>query len=63
MRKVKFTQDTFDEKLGAILNDFPILDVCTYLLTKGIFLNTKMILESPSLPFIPPQCALRQESL
>jgi len=27
MRKVKFTQDSFDEKLGAILNDFPILDV------------------------------------
>ncbi|KAJ7239947.1 P-loop containing nucleoside triphosphate hydrolase protein [Mycena haematopus] len=26
MRKVKFTQDTFDEKLGAILNDFPMLD-------------------------------------
>ncbi|KAK7448794.1 Nucleolar GTP-binding protein 1 [Stygiomarasmius scandens] len=26
MRKVKFTQDSFDEKLGAILNDFPILD-------------------------------------
>ncbi|KAJ7034969.1 P-loop containing nucleoside triphosphate hydrolase protein [Mycena alexandri] len=25
-RKVKFTQDTFDEKLGAILNDFPMLD-------------------------------------
>lgn len=27
MRKVKFTQDTFDEKLGAILEDFPMLDV------------------------------------
>lgn len=26
MRKVKFTQDSFDEKLGAILEDFPILD-------------------------------------
>ncbi|CAE6405309.1 unnamed protein product [Rhizoctonia solani] len=26
MRKVKFTQDSFDEKLGAILNEFPILD-------------------------------------
>ncbi|TFL03020.1 P-loop containing nucleoside triphosphate hydrolase protein [Pterulicium gracile] len=26
MRKVKFTQDTFDEKLGAILQDFPMLD-------------------------------------
>ncbi|KIY53602.1 P-loop containing nucleoside triphosphate hydrolase protein [Fistulina hepatica ATCC 64428] len=26
MRKVKFTQDSFDEKLGAILTDFPMLD-------------------------------------
>ena len=27
MRKVKFTQDSFDEKLGAILSEFPVLDV------------------------------------
>ncbi|KAG6333718.1 hypothetical protein ID866_5371 [Astraeus odoratus] len=27
MRKVKFTQDSFDEKLGAILSEFPMLDV------------------------------------
>jgi hypothetical protein len=27
MRKVKFTQDSFDEKLGAILTEFPILEV------------------------------------
>lgn len=26
MRKVKFTQDTFDEKIGRILTEFPILD-------------------------------------
>ncbi|KAJ8074913.1 Nucleolar GTP-binding protein 1 [Marasmius tenuissimus] len=26
MRKVKFTQDSFDEKLGAILQEFPMLD-------------------------------------
>ncbi|KAG2016473.1 GTP binding protein 4 [Coprinopsis cinerea AmutBmut pab1-1] len=26
MRKVKFCQDAFDEKLGAILSEFPILD-------------------------------------
>ncbi|KAF8499763.1 P-loop containing nucleoside triphosphate hydrolase protein [Russula emetica] len=26
MRKVKFTQDTFDEKLGSILSEFPMLD-------------------------------------
>ena len=29
MRKVKFTQDSFDEKLGAILEEFPMLDVRT----------------------------------
>lgn len=27
MRKVKFCQDMFDEKLGAILTEFPMLDV------------------------------------
>lgn len=27
MRKVKFTQDSFDEKLGGILEEFPIIDV------------------------------------
>ena len=27
MRKVKFTQESFDEKLGAILTEFPMLDV------------------------------------
>jgi hypothetical protein len=27
MRKVKFCQDAFDEKLGAILTEFPMLDV------------------------------------
>lgn len=29
MRKVKFTQDSFDEKLGGILTEFPMLDVRT----------------------------------
>ena len=27
MRKVKFAQDAFDEKLGSILTSFPMLDV------------------------------------
>ncbi|KAG5640546.1 Nucleolar GTP-binding protein 1 [Asterophora parasitica] len=27
MRKVKFTQDSFEEKLAGILNEFPMLDV------------------------------------
>ena len=30
MRKVKFTQDLFDMKLGGILSEFPILDVSTH---------------------------------
>lgn len=29
MRKVKFAQDAFDEKLEAILTEFPMLDVNT----------------------------------
>ena len=33
MRKVKFTQDSFDEKLGAILEEFPIIDVSRHLLS------------------------------
>lgn len=35
MRKVKFTQDTFDEKLGAILSEFPLLDVSLIILFWG----------------------------
>ena len=34
MRKVKFTQDSFDEKLGAILEEFPIIDVSTLFLVR-----------------------------
>jgi nucleolar GTP-binding protein len=36
MRKVKFTQDSFDEKLGAILNEFPILDVSLALVSSTL---------------------------
>jgi nucleolar GTP-binding protein len=36
MRKVKFTQDTFDEKLGAILSEFPLLDVGLIKLSWGV---------------------------
>lgn len=31
MRKVKFTQDLFDMKLGGILSEFPILDVSSHI--------------------------------
>jgi nucleolar GTP-binding protein len=37
MRKVKFTQDTFDEKLGAILTEFPMLDVCSNIVPSQVF--------------------------
>ena len=31
MRKIKYTMQSFHEKLSKILEDFPILDVCYYL--------------------------------
>jgi nucleolar GTP-binding protein len=37
MRKVKFTQDSFDEKLDAILTEFPILDVRIFLSIRPTF--------------------------
>jgi nucleolar GTP-binding protein len=36
MRKVKFTQDTFDEKLGRIISEFPVLDVCPLPVSFGL---------------------------
>ena len=30
MRKVKYTQETFDEKLSQIVNDFPKLEVSSF---------------------------------
>ena len=41
MRKVKFTQNSFDEKLGAILTEFPMLDVrlcLLYLLKRSSYI-------------------------
>ena len=37
MRKVKFTQDSFDEKLGTILEEFPIIDVSRLPLSRAGF--------------------------
>jgi hypothetical protein len=37
MRKVKFTQDTFDEKLGRIISEFPVLDVSRAMATSGVW--------------------------
>ena len=43
MRKVKFTQDSFDEKLSAILEEFPVLDVREPLLTSEYDINMGVI--------------------
>lgn len=57
MRKVKFTQDSFDEKLGAILADFPILDVRSDYTssTKSLFM---MLLEPASVSLVLIECAI-----
>ena len=53
MRKVKFTQDTFDEKLAAILTEFPMLDV-RYLvyLAYGSKFHCRIFVGSPSVPIL-----------
>jgi NOG1 N-terminal helical domain len=63
MRKVKFTQDSFDEKLGAILTEFPMLDVRLGLCLKN---DTSYIYDVPGLAsvfILADECSLRQESL
>ena len=55
MRKVKFTQDTFDEKLGAILNEFPMLDVCLLIFSRrfGMLITLADIrISTPSFPLL-----------
>lgn len=52
MRKVKFTQDVFDEKIGRIITEFPILDVSIPLSRTQMSTNpdqtlTEMLLSSP----------------
>lgn len=57
MRKVKFTQDSFDEKLGAILSEFPLLDVSNEQLVHPP--NLISILSGPSpIPFLAYERAL-----
>lgn len=59
MRKVKFTQDSFDEKLGAILTEFPILDV-RYPVYLAYPLNlTIAVAGRASFPFVAHECTLR----
>lgn len=57
MRKVKFTQDSFDEKLGAILSEFPLLDVSNEQLVHPP--NLISLLSGPSpIPFLAYERAL-----
>ncbi|KAI6021588.1 P-loop containing nucleoside triphosphate hydrolase protein [Pisolithus microcarpus] len=51
MRKVKFTQDSFDEKLGAILSEFPMLDVSVLLTCPNFILND--LSNRTCIPFSP----------
>lgn len=55
MRKVKFTQDSFDEKLGSILSEFPVLDVGTRF---GPIAFTNSCVGRPPLSFLAYECTL-----
>jgi hypothetical protein len=67
MRKVKFTQDLFDMKLGGILSEFPILDVSPLFPLSGHLKSASYLLpldlELAPLPFLPLERSLRQEPL
>ncbi len=56
MRKVKFTQDSFDEKLGAILEEFPIIDVSPTFLGEDERIAKSVAKEGPTSVFLVP-CA------
>lgn len=60
MRKVKFTQDTFDEKLGSILSEFPMLDVCFPLCSYGSPMVTPGTYTGPaSVLILIDECTVR----
>jgi hypothetical protein len=65
MRKVKFTQDSFDEKLGAILSEFPILDVRPLSYSRADILFTPYGTHAglASVSVLSDECIVRQESL
>jgi hypothetical protein len=64
MRKVKFTQDSFDEKLSAILSEFPMLDVCPPSCVKPrLWSNSATYIGPAPVLVIPDERIVRQESL
>jgi hypothetical protein len=65
MRKVKFAQDAFDEKLGAILTEFPMLDVCFRSFFEILILgHNRLCIIGPSpVLILVDERALRQKSL
>lgn len=65
MRKIKFTQQAFEERLDKILTDFPIMDVsqiCTRCILTAL-LQSSLRAELASFPLSSAQRSLRQESL
>jgi hypothetical protein len=60
MRKVKFTQDSFDEKLGAILSEFPMLDVRHLLYSMAdIWFTLPTHTGLASVPVLTDECVVR----
>lgn len=58
MRKVKFTQDSFEEKLEAILSEFPMLDVSGILLYMFCGLELKFISGPSPFPLLAHECTI-----
>lgn len=58
MRKVKFTQDSFEEKLEAILHEFPMLDVSGILLYMFCGLELKFISGPSPFPLLAHECTI-----
>jgi hypothetical protein len=61
MRKVKFTQDSFEEKLNAILTEFPMLNVRSRHGPDGT--TSDILLGSASIPIVVDECIIRQKPL
>lgn len=71
MRKVKFAQDCFDEKLGAILTEFPMLDVRLplrvssnyFVHSADLHLFVLFYVGPSSIPIVADERSIRQEPL
>jgi hypothetical protein len=61
MRKVKFTQGSFEEKLDAILTEFPMFDVRSRHVPNGA--ASDILLGPTSIPIVVDECIVRQKPL